>query len=124
MMTDSDKQNLLKSIVWDYRVDGKELMKVLSGSKRKEGPFDLEKLFIRILERLPWYDILDLLGKDRITQLLTNEMIGRLRLPEQRERYERIRKILQGEPVSFSGWNPENREKYRRSLLSNRWYRT
>ncbi len=115
---------ILKTVVWDYQVDLEKLLEVVSGEREKEGPFDLDKLVNRMLERLPWYDLLAILGKERITDLLTAERIKQLRFPEQRRRYEHIRKILQGEPVSFSGWDPRHREAYRRSLLSNRWYRT
>jgi len=81
------------------------------------------KFFLSALERLPWHDILEIMGKERVKQLLTPEQVAKLRFPEQRQRYERIRKILQGEPVFLSGWDPRHRETYKRSLLSNRWYR-
>ena len=124
MMTRAEKQETLQSIAWDYHVQGDSLMDVLIGLREKAGPFDQDKLLLRVLERLPWHDVLELLEKDLLKQLLTPERIARLRFPEQRRRYDRIRKILQGEPVSFSGWDPRHREAYRRSLLSNRWYRT
>ncbi|MEA2038497.1 MAG: nucleotidyl transferase AbiEii/AbiGii toxin family protein [Thermodesulfobacteriota bacterium] len=90
---------------------------MLLGLRAKEGPFDQGKIFLRALERLPWHDILEVMGKKRIMQLLTPEQISKLRFPEQRRRYERIRKILQGEPVSLSGWDPQHRETYRRTLF-------
>jgi hypothetical protein len=124
MMTKAEKQNILKSIAWDYDVQGDSLLDVFIGLREKAGPFDQDKLLLRVLERLPWHDVLELTGKDLLKQLLTPERIAGLCFPEQRRRYDRIRKILQGEPVSFSGWDPRHREAYRRSLLSNRWYRT
>lgn len=123
-MTVIEKENALRSIAWDYQVRGDRLLQVLHGLQEREGPFDQEKLLLRVLERLPWHDVLDLIGKDRLKELLTPERIARLRFPEQRRRYDRIRRILQGENVSLSGWDPRHREAYRRSLLSNRWYRT
>lgn len=122
-MTGIEKENALRSIVWDYQVRGDRLLQVLHGLREREGPFDQEKLLLRGLERLPWHEVLDFIGKDRLKELVTPERIARPRFPEQRRRYERIRKILQGETVSFSGWDPRQREAYRRSLLSNRWYR-
>ena len=123
MMTTAEKEKALQSIAWDYQVRGDRLLEVLLGLREKEGPFERDKLFLRILERLPWHDVLELTGKDLLKELLTRERIARLRFPEQRKRYDRIRQILQGEPVSFSGWDTQYREAYRRSLLSNRWYR-
>jgi hypothetical protein len=123
-MTAIEKEKALQSIAWDYQVRGDGLLLVLHGLREREGTFDQEKLLLRVLERLPWHDVLDLVGKDRLKALLTPERIARLRFPEQRRRYERIRKNLQGETVSLSGWDPRHREAYRPSLLSNRWYRT
>ena len=123
-MTGLEKENALQSITWDYQVRGDRLLQVLHGLREREGPFEQEKLLLRVLKRLPWHDVLDLVGKELLKTLLTPAGIARLRFPEQRQRYERIRKILQGETISFSGWDPRHREAYRRSLLSNRWYRT
>lgn len=120
----SRKRRIVQSLAWDYDVREDRLLEVLLGLREKEGPFDQEKIFLRALERLPWHDILEIMGKEKVTQLLTPERIVKLRLPGQRKRYERIRKILRGEPVSLSGWNPIHRETYQRALLSNRWYRS
>ncbi len=122
--TDTQKYNILKSLAWDYHVHGDRLFEVLIGLRRKEGPFDQEKIFIRVIERLPWHDVLKIMGREKVKQLLTPECIAKLRFPEQRQRYERIRKILHGEPLSLSGWDPRHRETYKRSILSNRWHRS
>ncbi len=120
MMNSKQKRRVIKSLVWDYHIQEDRLLEVLLGLREKEGPFDQEKIFLRALERLPWHDILEVMGKENIMKLLTPERIEKLRFPEQRKRYERIRRILQREPLSFSGWNTQHRETYRRSLLSNR----
>ncbi len=123
LMSKAEKEKLLETIAWDYNVKGDRLLEVLVGLRKKEGPFNQDKILLRILERLPWHDVLGLVGKDLLMELLTEDLIARLRFPEQRRRYERIRKILQGTPLPFSGWDISHREAYKRSLLSNRWYR-
>ncbi len=115
---------LLEKIVWDYRVNPSDLYAVLEGRRQRVFHFDEERILLRMMERLAWYDILDIIGIERVQQKLTPELIGKLRISELREKYERIRKILRGEPLSISGWDPEYREKIRATLLSNRWYRT
>ncbi len=124
MLTHKEKCQILCSIVWDYQVDGEKLLEVLTGFRETEGPFNQEKLFLRMLERLPWHDILGLVGIEFVKHNLIPQRIAKLHLPQQRNRYERIRKILHGEPLSFSGWNPRHRQKYQSTLLSNRWHRT
>lgn len=123
MITTEQKRRIIRSLVWDYDVREDRLLEVLLGLRDKEGPFDQERIFLRALERIPWHELLGLMGKERVSRFLTPKRIAKLRFPGQRRRYERARKILQGEPTSLSGWNPLHRETYKRSLLSNRWYR-
>ena len=123
-MNKSEIQKLLKPILWDYHLDPYELFELVTGAKKQAGTFTPETALIRMLERLPWYDLVNLFGIDGLTRLITPEIISRLRLKELKEKYEFVRKVLQGETVSFSGWSPEYREKIRHTLLSDRWYRT
>ena len=83
-----------------------------------------EKIFTRMLERLGWHTILDILGVEAVQSLLTSNVIAGLRHAEQRERYEFIRKILSGEAVSFTGWGDEYYQKIKHTLFSDRWYRS
>jgi hypothetical protein len=127
-MQNTEKQNIalierkLKSLLWDYVVDPAEACNVLMGKCRQAGPFNREKLLIRMLERLSWYDLLEIFGPEGVKKILTPEIIRKLRFPYQKERYEFIRRILHGESVSFTGWRPENRAKIGATLLSHRRY--
>jgi hypothetical protein len=114
---------VLKSIIWDYDVDPDELYGVVTGQRQKAGPFTFDRLFVRMLERLSWYELVDLLGMEYIKEHLTEDIIGKIRFKTLRGRYETVRKLLSGHPVSFSGWHPEYREAIKHTLLSNRWYR-
>ena len=112
----------LKPLFWDYVVDPAEAYDVLMGRRRQAGPFDWERLLIRLLERLPWYDLLEVLGPEGVKSALTPEIIQKLRFPYLKERYEFIRRTLHAEPVSFTGWNPENRARVGAAFLSHRRY--
>jgi hypothetical protein len=115
---------VLKSIIWDYDVNSDELFEVITGRREKAGPFDAERLLVRMVERLSWYELIDLLGIKYIKDNLNESAIKKIRFNLLRERYETIRQILSGATLSFSGWNPEYREKIKHTLLSNRRYRT
>lgn len=115
---------VFKSIIWDYNVDPDELIEVISGKKEKAGPFDAERLLVRMLERLSWYELIDLLGIKYIKDNLNERAIKKIRFNLLRERYETIRKVLSGATLSFSGWDHEYREKIKHTLLSNRRHRT
>ena len=114
----------LKTIIWDYDVSPGELYEVITGQRPKAGPFTFDRLFVRMLERLSWYELIDLLGMEYIKEHLTPDIIGKIRFKTLRGRYETVRKLLSGHPVSFSGWHPQYREEIKHTLLSNRWYRT
>jgi hypothetical protein len=117
-------ESVFKNIIWDYNVNADELIDVITGKKEKAGPFDAERLFVRMLERLSWYELIDLLGIKYIKDNLNESAIKKIRFNLLRERYETIRQILSGAPLSFSGWDPEYREKIKHTLLSNRRHRT
>ncbi len=116
--------DILKSIIWDYDIDPVLLYEVLMGKRDRIGTFNKEKIIIRALERLSWYDLLELFGKEELGKNLTEDIIKKLRFKEMQDKYEFARKILQGETVSYTGWSAEYRKKNRNTLLSNRWYRT
>ena len=114
---------IMKHILWDYDIDPYELYEVVIGKRERVGHFDEKRVLQRMLERLSWYDLLDLLGVDILRERLVSETIARIRRSDVRERYEHIRRILHKEAVPLSGWDPEYREKVRHTLLSHRWYR-
>jgi len=116
-------QTALRGIIWDYDVDPDELFEVITGKREKSGPFDAERIFVRMLERLSWYELIELLGLEFIKNHLSKDVIRKIRFKALRGRYETIRKVLSGDPLSFSGWDHEYREKIKHTLLSNRWYR-
>ena len=116
-------RSIMKKIVWDYNVDPFELYEVVIGKRERVGHFNGDSVMLRMLERLSWYDLLDILGLERLKSKLKIDLIAQIRNPAVRERYEFIRKFLLGEPVPFSGWDHEHRERVAHTLLSNRWYR-
>ena len=122
-MEQKNIDDLLQPILWDYQIAPCDFYEVATGKKERVGWFTRERVLIRILERLTWYDLITLFGIERLTEILTPELIAQLRFPELRRRYELARKVLQGEAVSFSGWSPEYRENIKHTLLSHRWYR-
>jgi hypothetical protein len=122
-MTLREKQDTLRKIFWDAEISGDVLYSVLTG-EQSHSAVSREKIFTRMLERLGWHTILDILGVEAVQSLLTSNVIAGLRHAEQRERYEFIRKILSGEAVSFTGWGDEYYQKIKHTLFSDRWYRS
>jgi hypothetical protein len=113
----------MKLLTWDYDVDPWKLYEVITGKIDKAGPFTREMVFLRMMERLSWYDCIHLLGIEFLRKELEPSLIKKIRFKALREKYEFARKVLQGKTVPSSGWSAENRERIKHSLLSDRWYR-
>ena len=121
---DNRTRTVIKKLLWDYDISAEEEVQVIQGEKKKCIHWDLEKLFIRMLEKFNRYDLLYLLGAARIKKELTIARIEKIHNPSLRNHYARLRKILHGETVPFTKWGPEFSEKVKDSLFSNRWYST
>ncbi|MBW1959585.1 MAG: hypothetical protein JRI63_13865 [Deltaproteobacteria bacterium] len=120
-LTHKERQ-CLKRINWDYNISEEDIYDVITGKKKHAGHWDYDKILIRMLERLRWYDLLDIIGPETLKEKLHPEILGKIRFPEKKKKYERLGKILRGEAVSFTKWSPEYREEIKDSLFSNRWY--
>lgn len=81
-------------------------------------------IFIRMLERLNWYDLLFIFGPEKLKTNLTKDRIAKIHHKELRNHFEKLRKILQGESISFTKWGPQFSKEIKNSLFSNRWYNT
>jgi len=122
MISEKEKISKIKSAFWDYNICPQDIYMVVVGKKEGSGIFTREKILIRLLERLSWYEIIDLFGKEFLRKNLRQAIISKIRNPEIRNRYEFIRRILQKETVSFTGWSVQNRKRLESSILSHRWY--
>ena len=123
-MTREEKYNSLKKIFWDYNVDKLPLDKFIKMETANIDEYEYKLVVTRMLERLNWFDIIDILGIEQLKKILTPDIINRLRSKELKERYGRIRRILFKEPLPISGWDPEYIKRIKTTLLSNRWYTT
>ena len=121
-MSIEEKYNTLKKIFWDYNIDLLPLNKIVDMQFDVIDKYEFDLIINRMLERLGWFDLLDILGVDLLKKLLISGSINRLRSKELKDRYERIRRILFKEPFPLSGWDPEYIRRIKATLLSNRWY--
>lgn len=121
---DKRTKSIIKRIAWDYNIPLNDIYDVILRKKQNCYHWDFEKIFIRLLERVSWYDIIYLIGIKTIKKELTKSRIKLLFHQDQRQKYEDIRKILSGETVSFTEWGPAFNERIKSSLFSDRWYST
>jgi hypothetical protein len=124
MLTQEEKLKLMKNLCWEYTTSPKDLLDLTEGRLPEAGGFDRTGWFVRCLEGLPWHILVPLWGGiEEVKLLLTTDAIRRVWPPSRRETFERIRKILSGEPVPPARWGIEFGKELQNSLLSYRWYR-
>lgn len=122
MSTPVDANALIRSVVWDYDYPAEDLLALARGEVASCGHLDRTALLVRVLERLPWYSVLAIVGLDEARRILDAGLHRRLRHRDMREKYERVRAILRGETLPPSGWDPEGRGAGAFPVLSHRWY--
>ena len=84
-----------RRVLWDYTIDDNSLSNILNGTK---STFSLnkEKLFARLLLSTKWYTLLDCLGRDGLKEILTDDVINHIWIPDVREKFHYARKTLHG----------------------------
>ncbi len=122
-MDEQEKKLLiLKQLYWDYDFDPQSVLSVLEGEKDSYYHLNKEKIFIRMLEHLSWYDILSVISLEKVKDILTPQVIASLRSVILKRRYERLYKFLHDEALPNDGWDPEYIKSIRTTVLSDRWY--
>jgi hypothetical protein len=94
-MDKTDKTRLLLQIIWDYNISVDDIDLVLKGKKILAGHYTREMLFRKIIESYSWFTILQLFTPEEIKELLTNQVISKLRSPSLKKKYEFVYKRLQ-----------------------------
>ncbi|MGV8090529.1 MAG: hypothetical protein AB2L24_01510 [Mangrovibacterium sp.] len=101
-MEPTEKNKLLKQILWDYNIPVEEIEAVLKGEKKLAGHYTREMLFQKIIESYPWFTVIQLFTPNEIKNLLTPQIISKLRSPSLRRKYEFVKKRLQ-EVIPITG---------------------
>lgn len=101
-MIDSFKEDSYSQLMWDYNIPSEKIDKLLSGEIEFAGHYNRESLFKKMLESFPWFTVVQLVGIRTIREILTEEVIEKLRTPALRSKYTYVRKRLQ-EIIPVSG---------------------
>jgi hypothetical protein len=93
-MQEEQRYRLLRGLMWDYNIPVEDLDDVLSGKKVRAGHYDRQSLFVKMLETYPWFTIISFFPVYEIKEMLTDEVIKKLRMPSLRNKYEFVKKRL------------------------------
>jgi hypothetical protein len=101
-MQEPDMQQLLKQLVWDYKISAADLKALIEGRKETAGHYKRRDIFKKILESYSWFTVLQIFTVEQIHELLTEELVKSLRTPSLQQKYAFIRKRLQ-ETIPVTG---------------------
>jgi hypothetical protein len=93
-MTADAKKNTLQKLFWDYNFTGEELQSLLEGTISRVGHLDTCGLYVRMLSSLTWYDVLNLVGREHLEDLLSDAVVNRIFSKDLRRKYGVARRIL------------------------------
>ena len=93
-METTEKNKLLNQILWDYDISNEDIEAVLNGEKKLAGHYTREMLFQKIIESYSWFTIIQLFTPYDIQNLLTSQVICKLRSTSLRRKYEFVQKRL------------------------------
>jgi hypothetical protein len=94
-MNNAERHKLFRQIMWDYDISAVEVDEVLKGRRDKAGHYDKQTIFIKLLESFSWFTIVQLFTPGELRQLLTQDVVKRLRFKSLRTKYEFVQKRLQ-----------------------------
>lgn len=108
--------------MWDYNISPEEVDKLVKGETDFAGHYDINRLFIKMLNNLSWYEIIEIFHIDKIKLLLTDEIISKIRFESIQNNYARLKRLLRNETVPSAKWGSSGNEQAGYPILSNRWY--
>ncbi|WP_448519582.1 hypothetical protein [Rhodoflexus sp.] len=90
----------LKQVFWDLHCDPEELYEVLSKQKNQTGYITVERIYLRLLESYSWYKLLEIVPFTQLPEMLSENIISRLRANALKERYKHVARILRKTTLS------------------------
>lgn len=84
----NNKEQILQKLIWDYSYSTDELNKLLTGEINQLGHLTKRTLFVRAMESLSWFSVLELFGAKEVLRFLNEGTINEIRSRALRKRYE------------------------------------
>ncbi|MBU1297841.1 MAG: hypothetical protein KJ963_06585 [Bacteroidetes bacterium] len=94
------KSKKISSVFWDYDFSEEELIDLLYGKITRLGFLDREKLIIRMITYLNWYDFIKLVPVNLLTQILNEKLLENISDEKIVKGLKVVKRLLQQESVS------------------------
>ena len=94
-MNQEERHTIFRQIMWDYNISPVDVDDVLQGKKDAIGHYNKQSIFIKLLESFSWFTVVQLFSPVELRQLLTDDVVKKLRFKSLRTKYEFVQKRLQ-----------------------------
>ncbi|MCX6254829.1 MAG: hypothetical protein NTV31_10180 [Bacteroidia bacterium] len=94
-MNKKERHTIFQQIMWDYNISAVDVEAVLQGKRDTAGHYDKQAIFVKLLESFSWFTIVQLFSPVELRQLLSDDVVKKLRFKTLRTKYEFVQKRLQ-----------------------------
>jgi hypothetical protein len=88
-------KELCSGLVWDYSISAEDIYALINGERESVAHYNRSGIFRKSIETYPWFTVLELFSPEDINDLLTDDLIKKLRTPSLRKSYAFIKRRLQ-----------------------------
>ena len=93
-LSESEIKDLLPRLYWDVEVQPDQLYGLLKGEIERIGHVDIQNLYYRMLTTFDWYTILRIVPTDKLSDLLSDAVIDKIRFKDLKEKFLYAREII------------------------------
>ncbi len=91
---DKNKKQIYRQLMWDYNISPEDIDKVIRGEAEFAGHYDINGLFVKMLNNFPYFVVLQIFDIFTVKKLLTDKVIEKLRFKELQKQYFYVKKRL------------------------------
>jgi hypothetical protein len=84
----------LKPLSWDVNLAEEELEELFSGKKKIIRGTTSQNIYVKLLSSYNWYTILKIAGKEKLREMLTDDIITKLKSKTLQQKYFYARSVL------------------------------
>jgi hypothetical protein len=95
--------NLADKLLWDKPLQERKRLTEKLGKSPAQTLEDNDALFVKALNTLSWYELIDIFGAAKLSELLTDDIIDKLFPTGRREYYKNARRLLSSYALSPAG---------------------
>jgi len=94
LYSDDELLKYLESINWDTTLSSKELLQLLKGDIDQVKGFTKQNLYTKILNFYPWHKVRHMVKEDKLSEVLTEDVIQGLFPRDLRDKYRYVKSLL------------------------------